>query len=65
MVDRFSAVRLSPAGDEMVISTIFADGVQNARRRIDAELSKPGRAHFLRDWRRDGEIVRKKKPFEF
>ena len=24
-----------------------------------------GRGHFLRDWQRNGEIVRKKKLFEF
>ncbi len=65
MFDRFSAIRLSPAGDEVVIITIFADDAQEARQRIAEELGKAGRGHFLRDWRRDGEVVRKKKPFAF
>lgn len=39
------------------IVTVLADTADEARKRIVAELTKPGRDAYLRRWVQDGQLV--------
>jgi hypothetical protein len=52
---RYKATR----ADGCPIITVIAQGEEDAREQITAQLSRPGRLDFLKAWKADGEQIKR------